>query len=49
MKAEYKEGPEARKSFERAMTAIFQVKKEEVPRRQPKKRKAKHNKTDDSG
>ena len=41
MKPKYKEGQEVRKKFEAAMTAIFQVKKEEVPRPQPKKRTAK--------
>jgi hypothetical protein len=38
MKHEYKEGNEARNNFNKAMTAIFQLKKEEVPRPQPKKR-----------
>lgn len=32
MKPEYREGPKARKKSEEAMTAIFEVSKEEVPR-----------------
>lgn len=36
MKAEYKEGPDAREKFEKAMTAIF---------RAPKKKAAKPKKT----
>ena len=39
--AKYIQGPQARKNFEKAMTAAFQVPKEQVPRPQPKKRKAK--------
>lgn len=38
MKAEYKEGPEARENFERTMKALFQVpKKKAKAERQPKK------------
>ena len=48
-KYEYIEGRKARENFEEAMTAIFRVPKEEVPRPQPKKRKVKRSKTDDSG
>jgi hypothetical protein len=40
-KYEYIEGRKARENFEKAMTAAFQVPKEQVPRPQPKKRKAK--------
>jgi hypothetical protein len=40
-KYEYIEGRKARENFEQAMTAAFQVPKEQVPRPQPKKRKAK--------
>ena len=40
MKYEYIEGRKARENFEKAMTAAFQVPKEQVPRPQPKKRKA---------
>jgi hypothetical protein len=46
---EYIEGRKARKNFEEAMTAIFQLPKEAVPRPQPKKRNAKRSKTDDKG
>lgn len=35
MKAEYKEGPEAREKFERLAKAVFQVPK--GPKKQPKK------------
>ena len=48
-KYRYEEGKGVRSKFERAMTAIFQVPKEEVPRPQPKKRKAKRNKDADKG
>jgi hypothetical protein len=50
MKREYKyeEGPKARKRFEEAMAAIFQLPKGEVPRPQPKKR-TKRSKTDGKG
>jgi hypothetical protein len=41
-KYEYIEGKKARENFEKAMTAAFQVPKEQTPPRpQPKKRKAK--------
>lgn len=40
-KYEYIEGKKARENFERAMTAAFQIPKEQVPRPEPKKRKAK--------
>jgi hypothetical protein len=43
-KYEYIEGRKARENFEKAMTAAFQVPKEQVPRPQPKKRKAKERK-----
>ena len=39
MKGEYIEGRKARENFEKAMTAAFQVPKEEVPRPQPKKKR----------
>jgi hypothetical protein len=40
-KYEYIEGRKARENFEKAMTAAFQVPKEQAPPRpQPKKRKA---------
>jgi hypothetical protein len=48
-KAEYIEGRKARKNFEEAMTAIFQVPKEQVPRPQPKKRKPKVRKESEPG
>ena len=47
-KYEYIEGRKARETFEKAMTAAFQDPKEQVPRPQPKKRKAKHSKESDS-
>jgi hypothetical protein len=39
MKAEYKEGPEARENFKRGMRALFQVPKKQTTKakRQPKK------------
>jgi hypothetical protein len=39
MKAEYKEGPEARENFKRGMRALFQVPKKQLAKtkRQPKK------------
>ena len=41
MKAEYKEGQEARENFEKAMTAAFQIPKEKAPAKpKPKRRKA---------
>jgi hypothetical protein len=43
-KYEYIEGRKARENFEKAMTAAFQVTKEQVPRPQPKKRKPKQRK-----
>jgi hypothetical protein len=43
-KYEYIEGRNARENFEKAMTAAFQVPKEQVPRPQPTKRKAKPRK-----
>ena len=36
---EYIEGKKARENFEEAMTAAFQVPKEQVPRPQPKKKR----------
>jgi len=39
MKYEYKEGTEARKNFEKAMTAAFKAPK--TPRPQPKQKKPK--------
>jgi hypothetical protein len=47
-KYEYIEGPRARKNFEEAMTAIFRIPKDKVPRPQPKKR-TKRRKADDKG
>jgi hypothetical protein len=47
-KAEYIEGRKARENFEEAMTAIFRVPKEAVPRPQPKKRKVKDSKKRES-
>ena len=41
---EYIEGRKAMENFEKAMTAAFQVPKEQVPRPQPKKRRAKPRK-----
>ena len=47
-KYEYIEGRKARENFEKAMTAAFQVPKEQVPPRpQPKKQKAKGHKPHD--
>jgi len=43
-KYEYIEGRKARETFEKAMTAAFQVPKEQIPRPQPKKRKLKARK-----
>jgi hypothetical protein len=41
MKAEYKEGTEARKNFETAMKAAFRIPKEKAPAKpKPKRRKA---------
>ena len=40
-KYEYIEGRKARENFEKAMTAAFQVPKEQVPRPEPKNRTAK--------
>lgn len=48
-KYEYIEGRKAKENFEGAMTAIFQLPKEAVPRPQPKKRKAKRSKDADKG
>ncbi len=39
MKKEFSEGPKARKNFERAMTALFQVKKMELAEKIKKKAK----------
>jgi len=49
MKEKYIEGKEAQENFNKAMTAIFQLKKEEVPRPQPKKRKPKGHSSSEYG
>jgi len=48
-KYEYIEGRKARENFEKAMTAAFQVPKEQVQRPQPKKRTPKVRKESESG
>jgi hypothetical protein len=37
--SEYREGPEAKERFERGMTALFQVSKAEILKKQKKKAK----------
>ena len=51
MKAEYKEGPEARENFKRGMRALFQVPKKRVVKaeRQPKKATARKTSGKDKG
>ncbi len=46
MKAEYKEGPEAREKFERLATAVLQAGN---PRKQPKKKVVKRRTTHGKG